>query len=43
MQVQDAPKAVSTIGREAILQAAPGANFTQMLTSIPGAISAPTT
>lgn len=40
MQVQDAPKAVSTIGREAILQAAPGANFTQMLTSIPGAISA---
>lgn len=40
MQVQDAPKAVSTIGREAILKAAPGANFTQMLSSIPGAISA---
>lgn len=40
MQVQVAPKAVSTIGREAILKAAPGANFTQMLSSIPGAISA---
>jgi iron complex outermembrane receptor protein len=40
MQVQDAPKAVSTIGREAILKAAPGANFTQMLSSIPGAVSA---
>ncbi|KTF40907.1 TonB-dependent receptor [Xanthomonas translucens] len=40
MQVQYAPKAVSTIGREAILKAAPGANFTQMLSSIPGALSA---
>lgn len=40
MQVQVAPKAVSTIGREAILKTAPGANFTQMLASIPGAISA---
>jgi len=40
MQIQDAPKAVSTIGREAILKTAPGANFTQMLTSIPGAVSA---
>lgn len=40
MQVQSAPKAVSTIGREAILKAAPGANFTQMLSSIPGALSA---
>jgi iron complex outermembrane receptor protein len=40
MQVQVAPKAVSTIGREAILKTVPGANFTQMLSSIPGAISA---
>jgi iron complex outermembrane receptor protein len=40
MQYQVAPKAVSTVGREAILKAAPGANFTQMLASIPGAISA---
>lgn len=40
MQIQDAPKAVSTIGREAILKTVPGANFTQMLTSIPGATSA---
>ncbi len=40
MQYQSASKAVSTIGREAILKASPGANFTQMLSSIPGAISA---
>lgn len=40
MQYQVASKAVSTVGREAILKAAPGANFTQMLDSIPGAISA---
>ena len=40
MQYQSAPKAVSTVGREAILKATPGANFTQMLRSIPGAISA---
>ncbi len=40
MQYQAASKAVSTVGREAILKAAPGANFTQMLSSIPGAISA---
>lgn len=40
MEYQAAAKAVSTVGREAILKAAPGANFTQMLSSIPGAISA---
>ena len=36
MQVQTAPKAVSTISREAIIQAAPGATFVQMIDSIPG-------
>ena len=36
MEVQTAPKAVSTISREAITQAAPGATFVQMLGSIPG-------
>ncbi|WDS35778.1 TonB-dependent receptor [Pseudoxanthomonas sp.] len=40
MQYQAASKAVSTVGREAILKSTPGANFTQALTSIPGAISA---
>jgi iron complex outermembrane recepter protein len=36
MSVQTAPKAVSTITREAIEKASPGANFTQMIGSIPG-------
>lgn len=36
MSVQTAPKAVSTITREAIVKAAPGSNFTQMISSIPG-------
>ncbi|WP_430389876.1 TonB-dependent receptor [Dyella sp. 20L07] len=40
MSVQDAPKAVSTITREAIEEAPPGSNFTQMLESVPGAYSA---
>lgn len=36
MSVQAAPKAVSTITREAIVQAAPGGTFVQMIDSIPG-------
>ncbi|WP_430388280.1 TonB-dependent receptor [Dyella sp. 20L07] len=36
MSVQTAPKAVSTISRDAIIKAAPGSNFTQMIASIPG-------
>ena len=36
MSVQTAPKAVSTITRDAIQKASPGANFTQMIGSIPG-------
>lgn len=40
MSVQDAPKAVSTISREAIDEAAPGTNFSQMIESIPGVYSA---
>jgi iron complex outermembrane recepter protein len=36
MSVQTAPKAVSTITREAIEKASPGSNFTQMIGSIPG-------
>lgn len=36
MSVQTAPKAVSTISREAIVKAAPGSNFTQMIGTIPG-------
>ncbi len=36
MSVQTAPKAVSTITRDAIVKAAPGSNFTQMISSIPG-------
>ena len=39
MSVQVAPKAVSTITREAILEAAPGANYAQMIRSIPGVLS----
>jgi len=38
MSVQSAPKAVSTISRQAILQAAPGANYAQMIQSIPGVL-----
>lgn len=40
MEVQYAPKAVSTISRQAVIRGVTGANFTQMLSSIPGAISA---
>lgn len=36
MSVQTAPKAVSTITREAIEKASPGSNFTQMIATIPG-------
>ncbi len=36
MSVQAAPKAVSTIGRDAIVKAAPGGTFVQMVDSIPG-------
>lgn len=39
MSVQEAPKAVSTITRDAILQAAPSANYAQMIVSIPGVLS----
>lgn len=40
MSVQTAPKAVSTITRDAIVQAAPGATFVQMIDSIPGVTAA---
>ena len=36
MEVQTAPKAVSTITRDAIVKAAPGGTFVQMIDSIPG-------
>lgn len=36
MSVQSAPKAVSTITRDAIVKAAPGGTFVQMIDSIPG-------
>ena len=36
MAVQTAPKAVSTITRDAIVHAAPGATFVQLIDSIPG-------
>jgi iron complex outermembrane receptor protein len=36
MSVQTAPKAVSTITRDAIIQASPGSNFTQLIASVPG-------
>lgn len=36
MSVQTAPKAVSTISRDAIVKAAPGGTFVQMIDSIPG-------
>ena len=39
MSVQDAPKAVSTITRDAIEKAAPGATYAQMIQSIPGVLS----
>ena len=39
MSIQDAPKAVSTISRDAILQAAPGATYAQMIQSIPGVLA----
>jgi iron complex outermembrane receptor protein len=39
MSVQDAPKAVSTISRESILKAAPGATYAQMIQSIPGVLA----
>lgn len=40
MQYQAAPKAVSTISREAILRSVPSANFTQVMDSIPGVSAA---
>ena len=39
MTVQSAPKAVSTVTREAITKAAPGANYAQMISSIPGVVA----
>jgi iron complex outermembrane recepter protein len=39
MSVQDAPKAVSTITRDAIQKAAPGATYSEMIQSIPGVLS----
>ena len=39
MTVQEAPKAVSTVTREAIQKAAPGANYAQMIGSIPGVVA----
>jgi iron complex outermembrane receptor protein len=39
MSVQDAPKSVSTISRASILQAPPGANYAQIIESIPGVLS----
>ncbi len=36
MGFQSAPKAVSTVDRAAIVRQAPGSNFTQAITSIPG-------
>jgi iron complex outermembrane receptor protein len=39
MSVQSAPKAVSTVTRKAIEKAAPGANYAQIIDSIPGVVS----
>ena len=39
MTVQSAPKAVSTVTREAIQKASPGSNYTQMINSIPGVVA----
>jgi iron complex outermembrane receptor protein len=38
MSVQSAPKAVSTITRDSIVKAAPGANYTALIESIPGVL-----
>lgn len=40
MTYQSAPKAVSTVGRDALAKQAPGSNFTQAIDSIPGVNSA---
>ena len=39
MSIQTAPKAVSTISRDAIEKAAPGGTFVQMIDSIPGVVA----
>jgi iron complex outermembrane receptor protein len=39
MSVQSAAKAVSTVTREAITQTAPGANYVQMIGTIPGVVA----
>jgi iron complex outermembrane receptor protein len=39
MSVQSAPKAVSTVTREAIQKAAPGANYAQIIGTIPGVVA----
>jgi iron complex outermembrane receptor protein len=39
MSVQSAPKAVSTVSRRAIEKAAPGANYAQIIGSIPGVVA----
>jgi iron complex outermembrane receptor protein len=39
MTVQSAAKAVSTVTREAITQGSPGANFVQMIGTIPGVVA----
>jgi len=39
MTVQSAPKAVSTVTRKAIEKVAPGANYAQIIGSIPGVVS----
>ena len=39
MTVQSAPKAVSTVTREAITKVAPGANYAQIIGSIPGVVA----
>ncbi|MGH8122836.1 MAG: TonB-dependent receptor plug domain-containing protein, partial [Rudaea sp.] len=39
MSVQSAAKAVSTITRDAIIQAAPGATYAQIIDSIPGVVA----
>ena len=39
MSVQSAPKAVSTVSRKAIEKAAPGANYAQIIGSIPGVVA----
>jgi iron complex outermembrane receptor protein len=39
MSVQTAPKAVSTVTREAITKAAPGANYSQIIDTIPGVVA----